>query len=77
MVKQFLLNPDGSVPAGCNLQAIIEADIPLVMPTPRWEPAQGMMLEERDPVQDENNVWRQVWAEVPAPVIEEAPEEPA
>ncbi len=77
MVKQFLLNPDGSIPNGVNLQALIDADIPLVMPTPRWEPAEGMQLEERDPVQDENNVWRQVWAEVPAPVIEEVPEEPA
>lgn len=74
MVKQFLLNADGSVPANANLEALAAAGIPLTMPTERWRPADGMMLEERDPVQDADGVWRQVWVEVLAPKPEPAPE---
>lgn len=73
MVKQFLLNPDGSIPANANIELLAAEGIPLVLPTARWRPAEGMMLEERDPVQGEDSVWRQVWVEVPAP----QPEEPA
>lgn len=66
-VKQFLLNSDGSIPASANIAALLEAGIPLVLPTPRWRPAEGMMLEECDPQRDAQGVWRQVWVEVPEP----------
>jgi hypothetical protein len=66
-VKQFLLNPDGSIPAGANIAALLEAGVPLVLPTPRWRPADGMTLEEREPQRDEQGVWRQVWVEVAVP----------
>ena len=75
MVKQFLLNADGSVPANVNV-ALLEAEgIPLVLPTQRWRPAEGFMLEEADPVLGEDGVWRQQWVEVPAPEPEPAPSE--
>lgn len=68
MVKpQFLLLPDGSIPPGANVEALEAAGIPLVMPTERWRPAPGMVLEERDAEQDADGVWHQVWVEVPAP----------
>jgi len=67
MPKQFLLNADGSIPANTNV-ALLEAEgIPLVLPTPRWRPAEGMVLQEADPVQVDG-VWRQVW------VLQLAPE---
>ncbi len=67
MVKQFLLNPDGSVPRGANVARLLELGIPLVLPTERWRPAEGMMLVEGEPQQDENGIWRQQWVEVPIP----------
>ena len=73
MPKQFLLNADGSIPANTNV-ALLEAEgIPLVIPTPRWRPAEGMVLQEADPVQVDS-VWKQTWIEVHAPepeIIEE------
>ena len=66
-ITQFLLNPDGSIPANVNVDLLVERGVPLVLPTPKWVPAPGMMLEERPPQQDENGVWRQVWEEVPVP----------
>jgi hypothetical protein len=66
-IKQFLLNSDGSIPVGANIAALLEAGVPLVLPTPRWRPAEGMMLEEREPQRDDQGVWRQVWVDVPAP----------
>lgn len=77
MVKQFLLNADGSIPANANLELLESEGIPLVLPTERWVPAEGMMLEERDPVQGEDGAWRQVWVEVPAPEPEALAESPA
>ena len=73
MVKQFLLNPDGSIPANVKVDVLIAEGIPLVLPTERWTPEPGFTLEERDPAQDENGVWRQVWVEVAIP--EPLPEE--
>jgi hypothetical protein len=72
-IKQFLLNSDGSIPVGANIAALLEAGVPLVLPTPRWRPAEGMMLEEREPQRDDQGVWRQVWVEVPAPPPSEEP----
>jgi hypothetical protein len=59
--KQFLLNLDGSVPAGVDVDLLIAEGIPMVMPTdmPR-EP--GMVAVEQDPQQDADGTWRQVWA---------------
>jgi hypothetical protein len=72
-IKQFLLNSDGSIPVGANIAALLEAGVPLVLPTPRWRPAEGMMLEEREPQRDDQGVWRQQWVEVPAPPPSEEP----
>ena len=62
MPKQYLLNPDGSVPANVNLQALQEAGIPLVLPTPMPR-TPGMVAVEQEPQQDANGIWRQVWIE--------------
>lgn len=61
MPKQFLLNPDGSIPANVNLQALQEAGIPLVLPTPMPR-TPGMVAVEQEP-QLIDGVWRQVWLE--------------
>lgn len=71
MPRQFLLNPDGSLPAGANVDALAAEGIPLVLPTPVPR-VYGMVAVEQDPQQDENGVWRQVWTLVEAP-----PEPPA
>lgn len=62
MVKQFLLNKDGSMPE--NLQALIDAGVLLVMPTemPRQS---GMVAVEQEP-QQIDGVWKQVWTLEPA-----------
>lgn len=65
MPKQFLLNPDGSIPANINLQALQEAGVPLVLPTPMPR-TPGMVAIEQEPHQDADGVWRQVWVEEPA-----------
>lgn len=65
MPKQFLLNPDGSIPANVNVQALQEAGIPLVLPTPMPR-TPGMVAIEQEPHQDADGVWRQVWVEEPA-----------
>ena len=62
MPKQFLLNSDGSIPANVNLQALQEAGIPLVLPTPMPR-TPGMVAVEQEPQQDANGIWRQVWIE--------------
>lgn len=65
MPRQFLLNPDGSLQANVNVQALEEAGIPLVLPTlmPRQS---GMVAVEQEP-QQIDGVWKQVWALEPAP----------
>ena len=65
MPKQFLLNADGSIPANTNVELLEAEGIPLVLPTPRWRPAEGMVLQEADPVQVDG-VWKQTWIEVTA-----------
>jgi hypothetical protein len=60
MRKQFLLNTDGSVPAGVDINLLRSENIPLVIPTP--VPVQsGMVAVEQDPKPDEYGVLRQVW----------------
>lgn len=70
MPKQFLLNPDGSVPAGANIEHLEAQGIPLVMPTPMPR-VYGMVAVEQEPQQDENGVWHQVWALEPEPEPEQ------
>lgn len=66
MPKQFLLNPDGSIPEGVDLALLEAAGIPLVLPVemPR-EP--GMVAVEQEPQQGADGVWRQTWALQPEP----------
>jgi hypothetical protein len=74
MPKQFLLNPDGSVPDNANLELLQAEGIPLVMPTeiPRQS---GMIAVEQEPQKDAEGVWRQVWKLEPAPEAEPQPEQ--
>jgi hypothetical protein len=74
MPKQFLLNADGSIPANVNVQALQEAGIPLVLPTPVPR-TPGMMPVEQEP-ELFDGVWRQVWVEEPAPEPEPEPKKP-
>jgi hypothetical protein len=71
-MKQFLLNPDGSVPPGVDVSVLEAEGIVMVLPTPRHDPAPGYDLAESDPVFD-NGVWRQVWAEVALPPPQPVP----
>jgi hypothetical protein len=73
-VKQFLLNPDGSLPEGANIEALKRAGIPLVLPTPRWRPAPGMMLIEAEP-EMRDGVMRQTWREIEIPPAPPAADE--
>lgn len=67
MPKQFLLNPDGSVPQNTNIELLQAEGIPLVVPTPMPRET-GMVAVEQEPEQDSEGVWHQVW------VLETAPE---
>lgn len=76
MPKQFLLNPDGSIPKNANIELLQAEQIPLVMPSPMpREP--GMVAVEQEPQQGADGVWRQVWTLEPAPDLEPQPEQPA
>lgn len=68
MPRQFLLNADGSLPANVNVQALEEAGIPLVLPTPMPRQS-GMVAVEQEP-QQIDGVWKQVWTLEPAPAPE-------
>lgn len=65
MPKQFLLNPDGSIPANTNIELLQAEGIPLVMPTPIPRKP-GMVAVEQEPQQDADGVWWQVWTLEPA-----------
>jgi hypothetical protein len=69
-MKQFLLNPDGSIPPGTNVAVLLENGIRLVRPNPQPRPSPGMMMVDTEPVLV-NGIWHQCWKEVPAPVVEE------
>lgn len=71
MAKQFLLNPDGSIPANANVELLQTEGIPLVLPTPMPRES-GMVAVEQEPQQDADGVWRQVW--VMEFVVENTPE---
>ena len=66
MVKQFLLNPDGTVPLNANLELLQAEGIPLVMPT-EIPKQYGMIAIEKEPQQDDNGIWHQVWGLEPLP----------
>lgn len=72
MPKQFLLNPDGSVPANANVELLQAEGIPLVMPTPIPRES-GMVAMEQEPEQDADGVWHQVWVLEPVPEPEPQP----
>jgi len=67
-MKQFLLNPDGSIPLGTNVPALLAAGVRMVMPTARPRPSTGMMVVDTEP-ELINGVWYQRWKEIPAPII--------
>lgn len=60
MPKQFLLNPDGSIPEGTDVAMLEYFGIPMAIPTemPR---VPGMIAIEQEPEQDADGVWHQVW----------------
>lgn len=69
-MKQFLLNQDGSIPAGADVAALLAAGVRLVVPTSRPRPSVGMMVVDTEP-ELKNGVWYQCWKEVPAPKEED------
>lgn len=65
MIKQFLLNPDGSIPEFCNVQLLAENNIPLVLPRPRGIAREGYVIQESEPIFDEElQQYVQNWVEV-------------
>lgn len=64
-MKQFLLNPDGSIPANVNVDLLIEEGIKFVLPTPA-PIVPGMIAIEQEP-QLVDDFWVQVWKLEPIP----------
>lgn len=65
MIKQFLLNPDGSIPDNANIEILKQQGIPLVIPTP--VPRQsGMIAIEQEP-ELIDGVLKQSWKLIDAP----------
>jgi hypothetical protein len=58
-MKQFLLNSDGSIPDTVNVDALIQNNILLVIPTPAPKES-GMVAVECEP-QMIGGAWKQVW----------------
>lgn len=67
MVKQFLLDADGTWPENVDRERLEAEGVIFALPTERHQPADGFMLVESDPVKGKDGVWRQQWLEVPAP----------
>lgn len=65
-VKQFLLNVDGSIPEGTDVETLKRNGIPLVLPTAPPPAPAGFELREASP-ELVDGVWRQVWVAAPAP----------
>lgn len=70
-MKQFLLNPDGSVPPGTDLKALEDAGIELVQPVQRPVATEGYTYVEGPPESG-----YQTWVLVPVPVSTEPQELP-
>jgi hypothetical protein len=58
-MKQFLLNSDGSIPDTVNIDALIQNNIPMVVPTTAPTES-GMVAVECEP-QMIDGIWKQVW----------------
>lgn len=69
-VRQFLLNVDGSIPEGTDVETLLRNGIPLVLPTAPPAVPVGFELRESEP-ELVDGVWRQVWTVQPAPVVAE------
>ena len=67
-VRQFLLNVDGSVPEGTDVETLKRHGIPLVLPTAPPLVPPGFELREREP-ELVDGVWRQVWTVEASPVV--------
>jgi hypothetical protein len=65
-MQQILLNADGSLPAGIDLQRAALLGLRLVRPVDPPPADPGMMVVEGEP-QLLGEVWWQVWTQVPAP----------
>jgi hypothetical protein len=59
MIKQFLLNPDGSIPNNINIEVLQQEGIKIVMPTPVPRES-GMVAIEQEPILI-NGTWHQSW----------------
>ena len=66
-MKQFLLNKDGSIPAGVDVATLLSAGVRFVLPRDRPTPSQGKICVDTEPEMI-NGVWYQKWIEVDAPV---------
>ena len=65
MIKQFLLNPDGSIPNNINIELLQQEGIKIAIPTPAPRES-GMVAIEKEPELVEGQ-WKQVWELIPAP----------
>ena len=65
-MKQFLLNPNGTLPAGVDAAALQAAGVRFVMPTSPPTTSPGMIAQDTEP-ELINGIWHQRWTEVPAP----------
>ncbi len=67
MIKQFLLNPDGSIPESVNVPLLEQNGIKLVLPTPMPR-EYGMVAVEQEP-ELINGKWVQSWKLEPVPIV--------
>ena len=63
---QYLTQPDGSLPANIDADALIAAGIRLVRPMPCPPAAEGMVVVEGPP-DFRDGLWWQTWQQQPAP----------
>jgi hypothetical protein len=68
VVKQFLLNADGTWPENVDRERLEGEGVIFALPTKRHRPPAGFVLVESDPVQGNDGVYRQNWVEVPSTV---------
>lgn len=68
-MNQFLLNPDGTLPANVDVKALQAAGVRFVMPTPPPTVASPSMIVQDTEPELVNGIWHQRWIEVPAPPV--------
>ena len=66
MVKQFLLNADGTVPAATDAAVLLATGVTLVMPTAPPPCTAGYVAQDTDP-ELVDGVWYQRWEIIPHP----------